>query len=150
MSEPKASPRAREFWKRMLAWYGARMADQYGMTPPPDWCEAVDRTCRAGLERALAEIKQQHAIHPPTYPQFDAIVARVSRVILSGPSMHQRLREYVVKHRMLTRMQIAMPWTYRFVESECVAVDIPDDGETKGFRVRVADMPVVEAGDWHA
>jgi hypothetical protein len=140
--QQKASPRAREFWKRMLSWYGARLADQYGMTPPADWCATVDRAGRT-LDAALVVIRKEHAVHPPTWPQFDSIVSRVSRAIAAGPSMQSRLVEHALRAygSRLTPAQLRAAWTFHFLENECVCVDIPDDGEVKGMRVRAADIP---------
>jgi hypothetical protein len=144
----KTSKRARMFWQRMCDWYGARIAEQYGPTPPADWCGAVDDATNEAMQRALAEVKIKHPVHPPTFPQFDALISRHAHVIGTGPSLQERLGNYVLKHRTLTFTQVRMPWTYRFLGEQCIAVDIPDDGETKGFRVRVADMPAETPAEW--
>jgi hypothetical protein len=125
----------------MTHWYGARFAEQYGAAPPPDWCAIVDGTTNQSMTRALAEIKMRHAIHPPTLPEFDAIASKQTRTENAGPSMQERLADHVLKHRALTFHQTRSPWSFITVNGQAVAVDVPADGEAKGFRVRAEDMP---------
>jgi hypothetical protein len=140
MAERKESKRAREFWSRLLAWYGARVGDSYGMLPPVDWCEVIDRASPETIRRTLAEIRSEHPVHPPTFPQFDEIVSRLSFAVARGPLVQERLREFVCKHRSISAGQLWRPWTFVYNKDECVAVDVPEDGNTPGFRVRVEDM----------
>jgi hypothetical protein len=141
MSKP-ASKRAEDLWKRLLSWYGARLGDQFGARPPADWCATVDDATPAVIERALADIKIKHPLHPPTYPQFAECVSRLSYAQVRGPSDHERLHDFVVSHRTLTRAQLLAHWHYRFIDNaHCVCVDIPEDGDVPGFRVRLADLP---------
>jgi hypothetical protein len=140
MTSTNPSPRARNFWKRLLSWYGSRLGDHYGLIPPPDWAEMVDHSSQRSLARALAEIRIECPVHPPTFPQFAAIVSRFEHADRAGPSVPEQLSDYVVNHRTLTRGQLH-GWTFVYRELECVGVDIPSDGETPGFRVRVEDLP---------
>lgn len=142
-SKHGGSPRAQACWKRLLSWYGARLGDQFGVHPPEDWARVIDEAKRSIMDAAMNEIRSKHPVHPPTFPQFYEIVSRLSRVDSAGPAAHERLRDFVMRSRKLTFHQVRAPWTFHFLDgTECVCVDIPDDGEVPGFRVRIADLPV--------
>jgi hypothetical protein len=143
MTSTNPSPRARDFWKRLLSWYGSRLGDHYGLIPPPDWAAAVDDASSRALERALAEIRIECPVHPPTFPQFDALLRRHERSERAGPSVQEQLADFVVNHRPLSRQQLRGPWTFLFRETECVGVYVPPDAETPAFTVRVEDLPRV-------
>ena len=141
MTSKPPSQRAKEFWRRMLAWYGARVGDQYGTLPPDDWCRSIDAATRRAVDRALDEIKIHHPVYPPTFPEFYSMLERYSKS-QSAVSDIERLRDHVVKHRQLTRMQLFTPWEFHCLDDGgCVFVDIPPDGDVPGFRVRLEDLP---------
>jgi len=133
---------ASELWKRLASWYGARLLDQFGTQPPPDWRETIEQCSADVIARALAEIKIEHPVHPPTFPQFAAIVSRMSYIRQHGPLPQYRLCDFVIAHRTLTPAQYRN-WTYVYRGDVCVAVDIPADpvGGVPGFRVRVEEIP---------
>lgn len=139
-SRSKVSARADRFWKRLAGWYGARLAEQYGEDPPQDWCAVVDDASNETIQRALAEIKIRHTVYPPTFPEFDAIVAKLSRAAAVEPSTAERLHDYIVNNRTLTPAQLRARWEYHGLDGTCVAVDVPPDGDVPGFRVRVDDL----------
>jgi hypothetical protein len=138
------------------------MAEQYGPTPPADWCEIVDDADNETVQRALSQIRLKHVTHPPTFPEFDAIFAKAKAPSpgQSGPSMQERLCDFVLKHRTLTRTQLRLPWTYigRQFDApdltgkmrhnhgvEITGVIVPADGDQPGYRVMVADMQMEAA-----
>ena len=106
---PKASisSRAERLWQRLSEWYGSRITDQYGQTPPPDWCAVVDRSDNDAVKRALSIIRQHYLEHPPTLPQFEKAFAPplIGRVE-AGPTIQERLCEFVMAHhgRKLTHV----------------------------------------------
>ena len=157
---PKASisSRAERLWQRLSEWYGSRITDQYGKTPPADWCAVVDRSDNDAVKRALSIIRQHYLEHPPTLPQFEKAFAPplIGRVE-AGPTIQERLCEFVMAThgRKLTQRQIRVPWDYRYKRvrwvdnigrnrdefAECVGVDVPAGGaEHPGLRVTVEDL----------
>lgn len=135
----KASARARQFWKRMSSWYGAtRFAEAYGVEPSEDWCYVIDHASREALERALADIRANHPIYPPTFPEFDAALVRSSRPQQVGPSNADRLSAWTLKHRTMSFQQL-QGWTFVYRGEECVALDVAADGDAPAFRVRIED-----------
>ncbi len=159
MAEHKpASARAKRVWQRLIEWYGTRLAEQYGETPPADWSEVVDNADNEAVKRALTVIRSKYVAHPPTFPQFAEAMAPVRKA--NGPrqpTVQDRLCEYVMRTigTRLTPTQMRGPWTFRgrsfaaansddkTVEDqgiEILAVEIAPDGEHAGFRVAVEDM----------
>lgn len=158
---PKPSPRAKRVWDRLQDWYGTRLTEQYGPTPPDDWCELIDRTDNDTVKRGLSLIRAEYLQFPPTFPQFEkALQPVVKAVVPKGPNVAEKLSVFVVKHRRLTERQLGMPWTYigksfpaaeptgKMKEDhgiEITGVVIPADGDHPGYRVMVEDMQLVDA-----
>lgn len=161
MRDRKISARAKRVWQRLCEWYGNRMAESYGPTPPEDWCDVVDRSGNDVVKRALSTIRQNYFDHPPTFPQFEkAFAAPVQAERDSGPSIQERLCAYVMRHHAsrLTQRQIRGPshYTYKRAQwvddqvrgkgqnrdelAECTGVIVAADGESVGLRVTVEDM----------
>lgn len=156
-SRSRPSQRAQRVWDRLSQWYGARLAEQYGDTPPPDWCEVIDDADNDTVKLVLAQIREKHTTHPPTFPEFDALFAKAKRPVAAstGPTIKEQLADFVLKHRALTREQLRMPWTFlgRQFDApgpdgkmrhnwgvEITGVVVPADGDALGYRVMVADM----------
>jgi len=155
----RISTRAKRVWGKLQDWYGDALS-QYGPFPPQDWCEVIDDLTNAAMERAaLSEIRQKHLTFPPRFPEFESILARVGRPAVSGPSMQDRLGDFVLKHRSLTDAQLRGPWTYLYrghpgsagdpkdalskpsIDFAVVGVVIPADGDRfPGYRVNVEDL----------
>jgi hypothetical protein len=105
------SARAKRVWDRLQNWYGDSL-DQYGLAPPRDWCAAIDAMGSEVIEeRVMAEIRVEHPVYPPRFPQFDALVAKHCGERGTAPSVAARLIDYVLKHKETTRWQRGMPWT---------------------------------------
>jgi hypothetical protein len=149
-------------WKRLTEWYGTRLAEQYGETPPPDWCEVVDDSDNNTVTLALSQIKHKHTIHPPTFPEFDALFAKAKAPApgQSGPTIQDRLCDFVLQHRSLTPNQIRLPWKYIGREFDAPGLDgkmrhnhgveitgviVPADGDHPGYRVMLADLQLEAA-----
>jgi hypothetical protein len=158
-SRSKPSTRAQRFWDRLTSWYGSRFTDQHGtkLDPLSDWCELVDAHDNDVVALALSEIKTKHSQFPPSFPEVDAIFARLKAPAQSNdkPANHEALSDFVLRHRTLTPNQLRMPWTYigRMFDApgldgkirhnhgvEITGVVIPADGEHPGYRVMVTDM----------
>ncbi len=112
---PKVSKRASKVWAKLGEWYGSRLADNYGPTPPEDWCEIIDRTDDESLHSALLSVRRASPIHPPTLGQLeDAIPKRESGK--AGPSKPERLatlmlRNDLCKHQLFSRWNYFGPMT---------------------------------------
>lgn len=110
---PKVSRRASKVWDRLGQWYGSRLADSYGPTPPEDWVTVIDRTDDERLDQALSHVRHQTPIHPPTLGQLeDAIPKRETGN--SGPSKPQRLADLMMRlhGRDMCPHQIRSVWNY--------------------------------------
>jgi hypothetical protein len=89
------------------------MAENYGPTPPEDWCEVIDRTDDDALNTALLHVRRQSPIHPPTLGQIeDAIPKRETGN--TGPSKPERLAALMIaKHGAeMCKHQRAKTWNY--------------------------------------
>lgn len=156
VSTSDASRRVLRVWKRLGDWYGVRLADAYGKTPPQDWCELIDSLDIATIKRALSIVRSEHLHHPPTLGEFEAAAKPPAprATAPSGPSVTARLTEYVLAHYPLTAQQIRQPWTWLSRQStvlvrgqpqlavEIVGVVVPadPDGARQRFRCLVEDM----------
>lgn len=165
MPKKPISPRAKRFWQRLAEWYGSRLAEQYGEDPPPDWCEIIDRSDNEAVKRGLSIIRSKYLQHPPTFPQFDELMAPAKAAQgVQGPSTAERLCAYAAKNYwyMLTPKQQRGPWNYlrksfaasnnggKMIEAHGVDITgivIDPDGEAQGYRIMLADMQVAST-DW--
>lgn len=112
MPQPRISRRASKAWDRLRQWYGARLVEQYGDVPPPDWCDVFDRTDDERLEDALLTVRRDSPIHPPTLGQIEVAVPK--RQASGAPSKPQQLADLMMqKHgREMCVHQIATTWNY--------------------------------------
>lgn len=146
------SQRVRRFWKTFSDYYGADViAKHFGAIPTQDWCEAIDSILtRDHMTRVLSDMRSKHTTFPPRFPEFDSIVARITRPqsVGHGPSVEDQLDAYVLKHKQLTRPQLLRTyWTYLYRGNprsgeglETTGLVIAADGDHPGYRVMVADL----------
>jgi hypothetical protein len=158
------SRRARRLWTKFCEWYGtAEMSKQFGLVPPQDWCQVIDDIPdRDAMARVLSAVRTKHPKFPPKYPEFDAIVSDCAKPkpISTGPSVPERLKEWVITNKPLSRAQLRMPWTYigKYFDApgpdrkmtqnygiEVTGVIVPADGEHPGYRVMLEDLQMAEA-----
>lgn len=66
----------RRFWSAMAERYGRRWSDQYGPEASAAWRELIDRYSPDDVKGALAMLKSEAPDHPPTQPQFEALLAK--------------------------------------------------------------------------
>jgi hypothetical protein len=138
-------------WDRMNDWYGVRMSEAYGATPPRDWCRAVDHASDSQVRDALTKMRRAHTSHPPTLPEFEALLAPPRTSVAQGSPIVSRLADYAIKHLRLTPRQLAAPWTWLHKgevgghDYEITGVVILSDGEAPGHRVNLADLALAEA-----
>lgn len=168
-SKHHVSRRAEGIWRTFARWYGAdTIAKNFGPVPPQEWCEVIDQQIRTRdqLERILADVRAQHPNFPPRFPQFAQIVDRVTvlhdQANEGGPTVAERLVDYVLKHKPLTPNQCRQPWRFigrqfdapdaagkirRNYGIEITGVIVPADPEANapGYRVTVEDMQIAEA-----
>lgn len=108
----KVSRRASQIWNRLGQWYGSKLADSYGPTPPPDWITVIDRTDDERLDQALIDIRRASPIFPPTLGQLEAalparrIAGSPSAVLMLAEAAELRWRTSLCKH------QRGRPWNY--------------------------------------
>lgn len=126
----------------MVEWYGARVAEQYGQDPPVDWCRAIDRSDDATVQRALAIIKSRHLDHPPTLPQFEAVMRPAEAAGARVPGEAERLSAYVMRihGRRLTPRQTRGPWDYSRDRAGELCATIAADGDSPGITVTALEM----------
>lgn len=146
------SARVRGVWKKLSDWYGADVvAKHHGAIPPREWCEVIDDIpSKEAMARILAEVRAKHVTFPPRFPEFEVIATKLGRAIdPNAPSMQERLKDFVLRTKSLTRDQQWRPWTYLYTgnvrsgeNSAVTGVVVPADGEHPGYRVMVADMQI--------
>jgi hypothetical protein len=85
------------------------VAEQYGRTPPEDWCSLVDRTDDERLELAMINIRQRYLDHPPTLPQFAAAIP--ARQTADRESVVDRLAQHAARLPLCDH-QMMGPWSY--------------------------------------
>lgn len=125
----------------MVEWYGARVAEQYGESPPIDWCKVIDGVDDTTVQRGLSLIKSRYLDHPPTLPQFEQVM-RPQESGTRGPSEADRLCAYVMKTRgvTLTALQIRTSWTYSRDRMGELVVTVPADGASPSISVDALEM----------
>lgn len=142
----KVSARAKRFWDKLRDWYGTSLTDQYGMTPPADWCAVVDGATNDVMRAAMSEIRAKHVTFPPKFPEFDAIVSRLKRPAIQQPSVAAQLADYVLRTKKLSGYQLHMPWRYLHdADGFVCGVEVPAYEDAPGYRVMVADMEAAAA-----
>lgn len=133
-----ASARARRFWDKLGEWYGARLTDQYGIAPPSDWCEVIDRADNETLKGALTVIRRENVIHPPTLPQLDKAIDSSMPKASSGSK-----DEYDVRYELIDYAKRHYPhesrreWVVRFFDAPNLVKDLTKNhgAEFVGLRV---------------
>lgn len=147
----KVSARANRFWKRLAQTYGARIADQYGPTCPPDWCKVIDSTDDDRLSKALMTIRQECLQYPPTLGQFEKAIPPKRRP--GEDTIIDRLARYAMNRLPICRQQSRMTWNYfgrmtreggEFVrQTRGVVIPACYDPEcpSKSMRVTLEDLP---------
>jgi hypothetical protein len=140
--KPEISARAKRVWTRMREWYGVRVVDQYGETPPPDWCKAVDQADDRTVQRGLSLIRSRYVEHPPTLPQFEKVMQPPEGSGVRGPNEAVQLCEYVMKTRgnALTPLQVRTSWTYARDKMGELVVTVPADGAFPAISVTTLEM----------
>ena len=66
------------FWNAMTERYGRRWTEQYGAEASPAWRELVDKYTLDDIKAALAKLGDAAPDFPPTLPQFETILTKVS------------------------------------------------------------------------
>lgn len=141
MPNAKISPRAKRVWERLMNWYGTRLAEQYGAVPTSDWCSVVDESDNDTVVKVLAQIREKHTTHPPTFPEFELLFRRAKSHAVQGPSLASSLSDYVLRTQRLTDTQLRTPWMYtRNVDGNISGVIVQADGAAPAIRITVADM----------
>lgn len=163
MAEYYPSKRAQRVWTRLMETYGASFAEQYGtkkpdgsVVIPPDWSSVVDAADNDSVKAALVAVRAEHVKYPPNLAQFEAIFEKLKKPIAAaGPSVMDKLTDWVLANKPLTVAQLRMPWKYlgdQFDSPDIggkirakhgvniTGVVVPADGKAPGYRVMVSDM----------
>jgi len=152
----EVSARAQRVWLRLNEWYGARMGEQYGPTPPPDWCRLVDRSTNAEMKRALLLIRTKHPSFPPTLPEFE-IALRPPPPVHRGPTedtVQEKLVKHAISHYALGAEQLIQHATFLYQRrqwtdvqgrprdelADCVGVVFAPAAGRPEIRIAVGDL----------
>lgn len=110
----KLSRRASRIWERLGQWYGSRLADAYGPTPPEDWAELIDRTDDERLEIGLVAVRRATPVFPPTLGQLEAAIPKRESLAPNAPSRAQMAADAMMAKygKELCKHQLAGRWTY--------------------------------------
>jgi len=147
--------RVRGVWGKFSDWYGADIiAKHFGAIPPKEWCEEIDSIeSREAMVRVLNDVRSKHPTFPPRFPEFELIVRRSKQPAAenTGPSMQERLSDFVLRHRSLSRGQLrGHTFLYRGNARsgdalQVTGIIVPADGDRPGYRVMVEDMQAESA-----
>lgn len=69
----------KRFWRTMGERFGKRWLDEYGDEPTQAWKDLLNRYTPTEVSRALAAMGSRAFAHPPTLPQFEALLAEASK-----------------------------------------------------------------------
>lgn len=82
------------FWQTMLERYGKRWAETYGPEPTEAWRAALRAYSPKDIARAIdaLELKEHTRQHPPTEPEFRALLKHAARQNVKLPDDPNELR----------------------------------------------------------
>src|ERR1700740_2908018 len=66
------------FWEAMRARFGKRWLDEFGNEPSAPWVQLLNKHTPSHLRDALELMAEQKFQHPPTLPQFEALLKKAS------------------------------------------------------------------------
>jgi hypothetical protein len=66
------------FWDAMRARFGKRWTDEFGPQPTAPWVQLLNQHTPGHLRDALDLMAEQKLAHPPTLPQFEALLKKAS------------------------------------------------------------------------
>lgn len=144
---------AKDTWKRFGQWYGVdAIQRKFGdLKPPPDWCMAIVLIGKDKIDLVLAQVKTKYPNFLPSLPEFEQLAepfSRATQAASNRPSTQYLLSCYVLKRFALSRMQLAMPWTYLYrgspyagsTDFAITGVVIPGRDDLAEIRVMVSDL----------
>jgi hypothetical protein len=140
------SKRAEKVWKRLMSWYGSRLAEQFGPHAPDDWAEFFDRNDDERLRAALETVRRASPVYPPTLGQIEAALPAKPRP--GARSIPQRLGNEAPRRfgSQMCGHQLMGPWNYfseRRGRDEVLGVQINGCAVCgkPSHRVRVDELP---------
>ena len=150
-TKKEPSARAKRLWTRFNQWYGVRLLEMYGDTPPEEWCRVVDRHSNADIVRALEYIRRRNLAHPPTIPEFEQALRPQPRPTTYTPTAAETFSTWIVLYKPLSLAQVAgiehWTWLYEPVQwtdakgesreepAKLIGVEVPGYG-----RVMLSEM----------
>jgi hypothetical protein len=144
----KTSWQVRQVWKRFGSWYGADALERkFGLQPPEDWCDVIDAIERNKLEAIMVDVRAKYPTWIPSLPEFEGLVKSASKPVRSeGPTMQERLTDFVLRTKRLSDEQTRAPWKFLYSGNArtgdgfaVTGVEIPPLNGP-GYRVMVIDM----------
>jgi hypothetical protein len=115
------SKTAQRFWARMIESYGDRWVATYKAEPNQAWIELLNRYTPGQIGSAIAALteKPETRQHPPSLPQFEALLIAASRATRSEMSEAEWRRGY---WRSTIIHGVATALGYGFGEFESVLI----------------------------
>lgn len=140
--------RTKKAWRRLVDAYGARLTDQYGVTPPQDWCDAIGRCSDRQLNAAIAGVRRASPVYAPSLGQFENCIPAAAEI---GRNLIDELAQAGAKLPMCAHQRMR-PWSYfgGQEEGEAGRVNLIPKGvvipecepcKRKSLRVLVSDLP---------
>lgn len=80
----------KRFWSAMSERYGRRWTDQYGAEASASWAELIDAYDPEDVRRAIDGLANVSPEFPPTFPQFENLLARAAAVRKSNSTNFRR------------------------------------------------------------
>lgn len=74
-----SNPILERFWRSMGERFGKRWLDEYGPQPTRAWAELLEPWTADTIRQALDAMGEKAWQHPPTLPQFQALIRDVDR-----------------------------------------------------------------------
>lgn len=92
------------FWQTMLERYGTRWSQTYGTEPTHAWAECLKAFSPKDIGRAIdaLELKEHTRQHPPTEPEFRALLKHASRQNVKQPDDPNELRRGYWRSTIIT------------------------------------------------
>jgi hypothetical protein len=101
------------FWQTMLERYGKRWAETYGDEPTEAWRACLRAYSPKDIGRAIdaLELKEHTRQHPPTEPEFRALLKHAARSNVKAPDDPNELRRGYWRSSIITLVSRGLGYT---------------------------------------
>lgn len=151
---------AAKTWRKFCTWYGADTVERkFGLKAPDEWRDAIDAVPKDALPAVLSRIRGEFPSFMPSLLEFERVAREAQKPVApdKGPTVAERLKDYVLRNYDITPNQLRQPWEFigrefdapgpdgkmRYHHGvEITGVVVPADPEREriAVRVMVADM----------